>query len=259
MTSTLTDWQRQSSAKAALTWLGLGLGLLTSDSFASNDPKERDLMQHSSYAQAPDARLTKQQAAIIPIAAYGAMGDMPKLEKALAAGLDAGLAISEIKEVIIQLYAYAGFPRSLNAMGKFMEVVDQRRKQGRSDPLGEEPRNPALEGEALLAAGTATQTKLVGATVEGPLFEFAPTMNTYLRTHLFGDIFNRENLGWQNRELATLGMLAGLTGVASQLKAHIGIARNTGVSDAQFASIGTVLAESVDEPSANRFREALSQ
>ena len=55
---------------------------------------------------------------------------------------------------------------------------------------------------------TANQTKLSGGPVEGPLFDFAPTANEYLRTHLFGDIFERDNLDWQSRELATVAALA---------------------------------------------------
>ncbi|KJS29540.1 MAG: hypothetical protein VR64_20520 [Desulfatitalea sp. BRH_c12] len=40
---------------------------------------------------------------------------------ALNQGLDAGLTVNEIKEILVQLYAYAGFPRSLNAIGTFMD------------------------------------------------------------------------------------------------------------------------------------------
>ncbi len=59
--------------------------------------------------------LSVRQRAIIPIAAFAAAGDMPKLRNALEQGLESGLTVSEIKEVLVQLYAYAGFPRSLNA------------------------------------------------------------------------------------------------------------------------------------------------
>lgn len=43
---------------------------------------------------------------------------MGKLNAALNQGLDAGLTINETKEILIQLYAYTGFPaasmRSMN-------------------------------------------------------------------------------------------------------------------------------------------------
>ena len=76
----------------------------------------------------------------MPIAAFTAVGQLPQLRKALTDGLDAGLTISEIREILVQLYAYAGFPRSLNALGTFMAVVQERRASGIQDPAGEDPR-----------------------------------------------------------------------------------------------------------------------
>ena len=61
--------------------------------------------------------LTARQQALAPIAAITVTGDQDRLRGALSAGLDAGLTIAEIKEILVQLYAYAGFPRSLNALG----------------------------------------------------------------------------------------------------------------------------------------------
>src|SRR4051812_32630385 len=58
--------------------------------------------------------LTSKQQAIAPITAATATGDMPQLNAALNRGLDAGLSISNAKEVLVQMYAYTGFPRSLN-------------------------------------------------------------------------------------------------------------------------------------------------
>ena len=68
-----------------------------------------------------DQTLSSKQQAIAPIAAATAIGDMPRLNAALNEGLDAGLSVSEAKEILIQLYAYAGFPRSLNALGELMK------------------------------------------------------------------------------------------------------------------------------------------
>lgn len=85
-------------------------------------------------------------------------------------------------------------------------------------------------GKKLLAVGTANQTKLSGAPVKGPLFEFAPAIDEYLKTHLFGDIFARGNLDWQSCEIATVGALGAMPGVESQLQAHIRISMNVGLS-----------------------------
>jgi 4-carboxymuconolactone decarboxylase len=71
--------------------------------------------------------LTARQQATAAIAAFTAAGQLPQLREALADGLDAGLTIGEINEILVQMYAYAGFPRSLNGIGTFMAVVEERR------------------------------------------------------------------------------------------------------------------------------------
>jgi alkylhydroperoxidase/carboxymuconolactone decarboxylase family protein YurZ len=201
--------------------------------------------------------LTARQQAIAPIAAFAAAGDMGGLDAALNKGLSAGLSIGEAREILVQLYAYAGFPRSLNALGQLMKVAEARRKQGIQDAPGREPGHAIPTGEALLAAGTANQTKLVGAPVKGPLFDFAPAIDHYLKTHLFGDIFERDNLDWQSRELATVGMLAALSGAESQLQSHIRISLNTGLSVAQLHQVAGALREQGNPAAGARVEVAL--
>ena len=123
--------------------------------------------------------LSPKQQAIAPIAAFAATGQMAQLQTALGQGLDAGLTVSDCKEILVQLYAYAGFPRSLNALNALMAVLEQRTARGIEDVPGIES-EPVPEGEALLAAGTANQTRLVGAPVKGPLFDFAPQVDRWL-------------------------------------------------------------------------------
>lgn len=203
--------------------------------------------------------LTARQQAIVPIAAFAAAGDIARLNTALNEGLDSGLTISDAKEILVQLYAYAGFPRSLNALGELMKVVEARRQRGFHDAAGNDPGAPIPKGDALLAAGTANQTKLSGAPVKGPLFEFAPAIDEYLKTHLFGDIFERKNLDWRSRELATVGMLSSLAGAEPQLQAHMRISMNVGLSAAQLRQVAQVLADRVGADNGRRAREALDQ
>ncbi len=210
---------------------------------------------------APEASssLSARQAAIVPIAAFAAAGDAARLNTALEQGLDAGLTVSDAKEVLVQLYAYAGFPRSLNALSELMKVLQARQQRGIQDAPGAEPSRLIPQGAALLAAGTANQTKLSGGPVQGPLFDFAPLANEYLRTHLFGDIFERDNLDWQSREIATVSMLAALTGVESQLQSHMRISMNVGLTAPQLRWLAQVLASQVDAQAARRASDALDR
>lgn len=216
---------------------------------------------NASPSSAPSASetLSPQQQAILPIAAFAAAGDMSRLDTALNKGLDAGLTISDIREVLVQVYAYAGFPRSLNALTELMTVVEARKQRGIHDAPGHAPSHPIAKGDALCAAGTANQTKLVGRPVSGPIFEFAPVIGEYLQCHLFGAIFERDNLDWQNRELATVGMLSALPGVESQLQSHMRISRNVDLSEAQLQQVVSVLREHVSSEAADRAEAARSK
>jgi alkylhydroperoxidase/carboxymuconolactone decarboxylase family protein YurZ len=202
--------------------------------------------------------LPASRQAIIPIAAFAAVGDLGKLNPALNQGLDAGLTVNDCKEVLVQLYAYVGFPRSLNALSELMKVTADRQQRGIKDPPGRAP-TALPAGSSMLEIGTANQTQLSGAPVRGPLFEFAPAIDQYLKTHLFGDIFARDNLDWQSRELATVGALASMTGVEPQLQAHIRISLNVGLTQAQMNEVATVLAEKVGHDAGTRVRDALQR
>ena len=200
----------------------------------------------------------KQQA--IPLIAYStAVSDMPNLNAALSQGMDAGLTIAESKEILIQLYAYVGFPRSLNALGELMRVVEARKQRGIEDALGREPSRAIPTGEELIEIGRANQSKIAGAPVKGPLFEFAPVINRYLQGHLFGDIFGRDNLDWQSRELATVGALAATPGVESQLRSHMAASMRVGLTAGQLRHLGHLLGERGYIDAAMRAEAALKQ
>lgn len=184
--------------------------------------------------------LTANEKNIVRVAAFAAKGDQTGLKSALSAGLDSGVSAGEYKEVLVQLYAYCGFPRSLNALGTLMGLLEER---GGKDAEGKRP-SPPPAGKSV-EFGAANQTKLVGREVKGKLFDFAPAIDEYLKAHLFGDIFSRDNLDWRTREIATVSMLAAMDGVEPQLNAHIGIAKNNGVSDAQAAEILSIVSDEV--------------
>lgn len=246
---------------ARLTWLvGLAaLGTQIAQAQESKPMTPNTATATATTTAAATETLSARQQAIVPMAAFAAAGDMAKLNTALNQGLDAGMTVSDTREILVQLYAYAGFPRSLNALGELMKVLESRKQRGIQDAPGSAPKRPIPTGEALLAAGTANQTQLAGGPVQGPLFDFAPTANEYLRTHLFGDIFERDNLDWQSRELATVGMLSALPGADSQLQAHMRISMNVGLTAGQLRQLIQVLSARVAADMAARASAALDR
>lgn len=179
--------------------------------------------------------LTQKQQNIVMISSYSASGDLTNLEKSLNKGLDEGLTVNEIKEILVQMYAYCGFPRSLNALGTFKKVTDSR--QG--DKIGEEGKILPKDTDKF-AFGDKVQVELTGDHVKGALFEFAPAIDQYLKEHLFADIFARGVLTYQEREIATISALSSISDVTPQLEAHIKIGKNTGLKDSQIDEILTL-------------------
>lgn len=233
----------------------LSMGLTLTPSHAA----EESQATQAPTTQSTSDTLSAKQQTIPLIAVFMATSDMPKLNAALTQGLDAGLTISEAKEVLVQLYAYVGFPKSLNALGELLKVVEARKQRGIQDAPGREPSRPIATGDELIAVGKANQTRISGAPVAGPVMDFAPVINQFLQAHLFGDIFERDNLDWQSRELATVGALAATPGVEAQLRSHMRASMRVGLTAAQLRQVTQVLAKRADEQTAERARAALTQ
>lgn len=65
---------------------------------------------------------------IATVAALTALGNcQPQLKVHLNAALNVGCTEDEIKEVILQMSVYAGFPAALNGMFAFKEVLNEKK------------------------------------------------------------------------------------------------------------------------------------
>lgn len=192
-----------------------------------------------------DQKLDHKQQSIVSISALTAAGDIDQLKIELNKGLDAGLSINEIKELLVQLYAYCGFPRSLNGINAFIAVMDERKAKGITDTEGKaaslvnDP-NKYQTGKKTLQTLTGREEKnLTGANA------FAPVIDTFLKEHLFADIFSRDVLSFRHRELVTVSALAAMSGVTAQLQAHIGIAMNTGLTEVQLSDAFRIIDQTI--------------
>ena len=203
-----------------------------------------------SEAQTLDDRLNAKQQSLIPIAAFTAKGDLERLSVALNEGLEAGLTINEVKEVLVQMYAYTGFPRSLDGLNTFMSVLADRQKKGIKDEVGKDA-SPLPVGKSRRELGTEIQTSLVGRPVSGPTYDFAPLIDTFLKEHLFADMFGRDVLDFQARELATVSALASLP-AENQLRSHLNVSMNVGLSAEQLRQFVSVLGDKVGKVEADR-------
>lgn len=170
--------------------------------------------------------LTERQKGLAACACLMAQGDLVRLEPAVRQALDQGVTINELKEAFSQLYAYTGFPRSLNALGVLSNVLENRSENWQE---GKPWTRPAEWDDAHKAyeLGVKNQTQLSGRPFD---YDFCPQDDYYLKSHLFGDIFAGDQLSTSDREIVTVAALSGLEGVAPQLAAHKAGAVNMGNS-----------------------------
>ena len=168
--------------------------------------------------------LTERQKGLAACACLMAQGDLVRLEPAVRKALDAGVTVNELKEAFSQLYAYTGFPRSLNALGVLSEVLENRQPNWQE---GKPWTRPAEWDDARKAyeLGKKNQTQLSGRSFD---YAFCPQDDYYLKSHLFGDIFAGDQLTNADREIVTVAALSGLEGVTPQLAAHKAGAVNMG-------------------------------
>ena len=92
--------------------------------------------------------LTERQKGLAACACLMAQGDLERLEPAVKMALDNGVTINELKEAFSQLYAYTGFPRSLNALGVLSKVLENGRSSESHPSLLEDGRVVTDEGKA---------------------------------------------------------------------------------------------------------------
>lgn len=205
--------------------------------------------------------LSGKQQSIVQIAALTAKGDQLALKPALNEGLDAGLTVNEIKEILVHLYAYCGFPRSLNAINTFMAVLEERKAKGITDVFGREA-SPSADHPDKYEQGRKTLEILTQTLQSRPAKgygEFAPRIDTFLKEHLFADLFANDLLSYRQRELVTISALAAMPGLEAQLASHIKVGKNTGITENELMEIAGLIETHINRTQANVLRKLLSQ
>ena len=77
-------------------------------------------------SQTPRAEQTmnSKRQYIAEVAALTSMGHLDQLRTVLIGGLNSGITVSELKEVMVHSYAYCGFPRALRGLQTLVAVLD---------------------------------------------------------------------------------------------------------------------------------------
>ncbi|PQL91809.1 carboxymuconolactone decarboxylase family protein [Apibacter adventoris] len=204
--------------------------------------------------------LSLQEQSIISISALTAKGNLDKLKTALNIGLEAGLTVNEIKEILVHLYAYCGFPRSIRGLQTFMEVMEERKRKGLKDKVGKEA-SKIDETDSKYERGKNILVKLNQMPQSDILTgysAFAPIIDIYLKEHLFADIFERDVLNYIQRELATISVITSIGKSEPMLKSHLTICMNLGLSPEQLYEFINVIKTTLGKKEAKSAKRVLN-
>lgn len=174
---------------------------------------------------------TKEQAVVAALTAMGTAE--PQLKVHIHAALHVGCTPEEVREIIIQMCGYAGFPATLNAMKTLMDVLQET-----GQPLSKNSVHAGSEGryergKELLSRIAPDQERLLKETYD----PINPDITKYVIAFGYGDIYARGILPIRNRQVATIAALAAKGTAPSQLRFHIGGGLRAGLSEAEIVEI----------------------
>lgn len=205
--------------------------------------------------------LAEREQAIVTVASYTGKGDLENLKQAFVQALDAGMTVNEINEVVIHAYAYCGFPRSLRAIQTLMQVVEERKADGITDVIG---RGASIitDNRSRYERGCDVLAEISGVPADAPKAGyaiFAPTIERFLKEHLFADLFERDLLTYRERELTTVSVLAGVGGVEPMFGSHAAICMHLGVIPEQLSAMLNIVEMNLGKTYSEPLRKVLNQ
>ena len=205
--------------------------------------------------------LAEREQAIVAVASYTGKGDLENLKQAFVQALDAGMTVNEINEVVIHAYAYCGFLRSLRAIQTLMQVVEERKADGITDVIG---RGASIitDNRSRYERGCDVLAEISGVPADAPKAGyaiFAPTIERFLKEHLFADLFERDLLTYRERELTTVSVLAGVGGVEPMFGSHAAICMHLGVTPEQLSAMLNIVEMNLGKTYSEPLRKVLNQ
>ena len=214
-------------------------------------------------AQMPEAEQAMhiKQQHIVEIASLTGKGDLGRLKPALAAGLEDGMTVNEIKEIMVHAYAYCGFPRALRGLQTFVATLGERKAKGIEDKQGREA-SPVTDTRTKYERGRDILAEISGVPADTPKADYAvlaPEIEVFLKEHLFADIFERDILTYAEREIATVAILAAIGGVEPMMRSHMNIALNVGVTPDQLRHLLAVVEKRIGRSEADAGRMVLNE
>ncbi|MBI3268686.1 MAG: carboxymuconolactone decarboxylase family protein [Planctomycetes bacterium] len=164
--------------------------------------------------------------------------DAAAIPSAVTAALDAGVAVDDLHEALLQSYLFLGYPRAINALTGLRRALDAR-------GLALPGRGPGHDSIGLWRRrGERLCRRIYGASFEKMLRNMralSPELAAWILWEGYGKVLSRPRLDARRRELCVLAILA-VEGTIPQLQAHLRGAVNVGATAADLTAVRTLIA-----------------
>jgi 4-carboxymuconolactone decarboxylase len=168
------------------------------------------------------------------IAACQALGLNDKLKGFIDWGIDCGIAIREIYEVLLQGHLFCGYPRAIESIFCFAEIMRSRYpdRQHLDFECNDDIEQCTKRGYNLAAKIYGKNLDLVLQNIRS----LSPELAYGMINEGYGRIISREGLDIITRELAIVAILT-VCDMPRQLYSHIRGAANVGAEKAQIGAV----------------------
>ena len=179
--------------------------------------------------------LDRKSRQVATVAALTALGNAERqLRFHIGAALTAGLTPDEIIEVMYVTTVFSGFPSGLNGISAAREVFQAK---GVSPSLGKARTGAGgTRSERGLAALSQT-SKDAGERVIQSLADIAPDMARFIIEFSYGEVFSRNIISPQHKEIAMIAVCVAKGTMEPQMKVHIHAALNVGCTQQEIVEL----------------------
>ena len=202
--------------------------------FKSNDPEFMKILQNYIFGDiCAVGELTIKEREMITCICLTTIQALPQLKAHINGALNVGNTPLEIREAIYTCFNFIGFPRTLNALEVFNNVMKERKI---SLPL---ENGKTIKDEERLSKGKEIQASVFGNALDKMLENVPGKIGEktaqFITETYFGDTFTRKFLDHKTRELINVVTLIAL-GNTAILKPHIVSAIKFGNSKEKIAA-----------------------
>ncbi len=177
--------------------------------------------------------LSRRDRSLVVITILATLNQLNQLKSHTRGGLAHGLQRSEIEEIFVQLSAYAGFPRAIDAMTTFLQVLAE-------DNGGTPVDSPAPAARVDDEQRSATAREVMGRFLENqPPGGVGVDMGAFAGTggrFAFGEVWARPELSRRDRSIVVCTTLT-TQDKPTELRFHLQTALNHGLSATELEEI----------------------